>query len=208
MSQYLGRISLGFGYLKMGSGAQRGAASPRPSRRITRISRYRVLSNSCIVNAQETPEPLARERSHTVFKSPRSNEEIHMYAKATVTRARLLGGATTVACTLFAGDLAAKDKIVTVSVHVSDQGLDLTQPGDAQTFYTRLENAAWVACTRGNRADLHPSTTLKGFYEKALGAAIRSAKARTLTHPDLLANLCASGSCSARDRVPAQIAVK
>jgi hypothetical protein len=27
----------------------------------------------------------------------------------------------------------------------------------------------------------YPSTTLKGCYEKALGAAIRSAKARTLT---------------------------
>lgn len=38
-----------------------------------------------------------------------------------------------------------------------------------------------VACTRGNRVDLLPVDDLKACYDKALGGAIRSAKAPTLT---------------------------
>ena len=104
-----------------------------------------------------------------------------MYAKTAVTSARLLVGAVTVACTLFAANVVAKDYNVTVGIHVSTQGLDLSQPADAKTFYTRLKNAAWVACTRGNRVDLLPVDDLQGCYEKALGGAIRSAKNPRLT---------------------------
>jgi UrcA family protein len=101
------------------------------------------------------------------------NEEIPMYAKAPVTSAGLLVGAATVVCTLFAGNVAARDKIVTVAIRVSAQGLDLSQPVDAHTFYTRLQNAAWVACTRGDRVvDLLPVDPLKSCYEKALGNAV------------------------------------
>jgi hypothetical protein len=64
---------------------------------------------------------------------------------------------------------------------VSTQGLDLSQPRDARTFYTRLKNAAWVACTRGNRVNLAPVDDLTGCYEKALGNAIRLANAPPLT---------------------------
>jgi UrcA family protein len=102
-----------------------------------------------------------------------------MYTKTVVISAVL--GAAAIACPLFAGNVAAKDYKVTVAIHVSTQGLDLSQPADARTFYMRLENAAWVACTRGNRVDLVPSDDLKGCYGKALAGAIRSARVPTLT---------------------------
>src|SRR5579864_4479848 len=57
---------------------------------------------------------------------------------------------------------------VVVAIHVSTQGLDLSQPADAHTFYTRLKRAAWVACTTGNRLDLVPSDNPGGCSEKAL----------------------------------------
>jgi UrcA family protein len=85
---------------------------------------------------------------------------------------RTILGSAAAACALFAGNVAAKDKIVTVAIHVSAQGLDLSQPVDAHTFYTRLQNAAWVACTRGDRVDLLPVDHLKSCYEKALGNAV------------------------------------
>jgi len=110
------------------------------------------------------------------------HEEVHMYTKLAAAGARSILGFGAVAGILFAGNAAAaKDHNVTVAIHVSTAGLDLSQPVDARTFYTRLENAAWVACTRGNRADLVPVGDLKGCYEQALGGAIRSAKAPTLT---------------------------
>jgi UrcA family protein len=131
---------------------------------------------------------------------------MHMYAKAAVTSARLLVGAATVVCTLFAGNAtAAKDHNVTVAIHVSTEGLDLSQPADARTFYTRLENAAWVACTRGNRVNLVPVDDVKGCYEKALGGAIRSAKAPTLTQIYLATHTLQEAAARGID-VPAQIA--
>jgi UrcA family protein len=88
--------------------------------------------------------------------------------------------AAAVACTLFAGNLAAKDYTVTVALHVSSQGLDLSQPAGAQAFYARLKNAAWVVCTRANRADLDPVDDPMRCAEKSLGAAIRSINLPTL----------------------------
>ena len=64
---------------------------------------------------------------------------------------------------------------------VEVRGLDLSRPDDARIFYTRLENAAWVACTRGNRVNLAPTDDLKGCYEKALGSAIRFVNSPFLT---------------------------
>src|SRR5438309_3540527 len=92
-----------------------------------------------------------------------------MYTKTVVASARSLLGAGAIACTLFAGNVVAKDHSVIIAVHVSTQGLDLSQPADAQTLYTRLEHAAWVACTHDNRVDLVPTDDPKGCYEKALG---------------------------------------
>jgi len=104
-----------------------------------------------------------------------------MYTKTAVVSARSLLGAAALACTLIAGSVAAADHKGVVAIHVSTQGLDLSQPADAQTFYTRLKRAAWVTCTDGNRVDLLPSDNLQGCYEKALGGAIRSASVPMLT---------------------------
>jgi UrcA family protein len=87
---------------------------------------------------------------------------------------RLLIGAAALACALLTGTATAKDPTVTVALRVNSAGLDLSQPADARTFYMRLENAAWVACTRGDRVDLVPVDDLKGCYEKSLGAAVRA----------------------------------
>ena len=130
-----------------------------------------------------------------------------MYAKAAVTRARLLVGSTCIVCTLFAGNVAARDKHVTVAIQVRTQGLDLSQPADARTFYTRLANAAWVACTRGNRVDLLPADDLKSCYETALGGAVRSANSPMLTQIYLATH---TGDDAAKHgiEVPPQVAAK
>src|ERR1700758_3766122 len=102
-----------------------------------------------------------------------------MYPKTLVISAGL--GAAAIACTLFAGNVAAQEHKVIVAIHVSTQGLDLSQPADARTFYTRLKQAAWVVCTRGNRVDLVPSDNPGRCAEDALAGAIRSASVPTLT---------------------------
>lgn len=130
-----------------------------------------------------------------------------MYTKTVVMSARFLLGAATVACTLFAANLAAKDHEVTIAVHVSTQRLDLSQPADAQTFYTRLRHAARVVCTHGNRVGLAPSDDLQGCYEKALGSAIRSANVPMLTQI-YLANHTLQEAAARGINVPAQIAAK
>ena len=109
------------------------------------------------------------------------NEEIHMYAKAAVTTARLLLGATTVVCALFAGNVAAGDKMITDSVRISPEGLDLTRPADAQAFYRRLENAAWIVCTRGTRVGMLPADDKFKCYQKALGEAVHASNQPLVT---------------------------
>lgn len=102
-----------------------------------------------------------------------------MYAEAAVTRAGVLIGAVTIACTLIAGNAAANDDIATVAVHVSAQGLDLTQGADAQTFYTRLKDAARLVC----RVNLLPTDypTRIRCYEQALGKAVQASDQPLLT---------------------------
>ena len=95
-----------------------------------------------------------------------------MHAKAAVTSAHLMVGAAAVVCTLFVGSVAAKDKFVTVSVQVSAAGLDLSQPADAQKFYTRLQNAARLVCKGGNRVDLAPPDDPIRCFQQALGDAV------------------------------------
>jgi UrcA family protein len=129
-----------------------------------------------------------------------------MYTKLAAAGARLILGFGAIAGMLFAGNAAAaKDHNITVAIHVNTEGLDLSQPADARTFYIRLENAAWVACTFGNRADLVPVDDLKSCYEKALGGAIRSAKAPTLTQIYLATHTLQEAAARGID-VPAQMA--
>jgi UrcA family protein len=96
-------------------------------------------------------------------------------------RTASLMGAAALACACFAGNLSAKEHVVPVSIPVDSRGLDLSKPQDAQTFYVRLKNAAWVVCTRGTRVGLTPSDDLTGCYEKALGDAVRTAQAPIVT---------------------------
>jgi UrcA family protein len=128
-----------------------------------------------------------------------------MYTKTAVLSAVL--GAAAIACPLFAGSVAAQEHKVIVAIHVSRQGLDLSQPTDARTFYTRLKNAAWVACTRGNRVDLVPSDNPGACAEKALAGAIRSASVPTLTEI-YLASHTVQEAVVRGILVPAQIAAK
>jgi UrcA family protein len=128
-----------------------------------------------------------------------------MYPKTVVVSAAL--GAAAIACSLFAGSVAAQDHKVIVAIHVSKQGLDLTQPADAQTFYTRLKNAAWVACTRGNRADLVPSENPAACTEKALAGAVRSADVPQLTQVYLATHTLQQAATRGID-VPVQMAAK
>ena len=104
-----------------------------------------------------------------------------MYTKTPVTSARCVLGAAAVACALFAGNVAANDHRVTVAIHVSAHGLDLSQPAGAQQFYARLQDAARVVCTHGNRVGLEPAPDPEGCYQKALADAIRSANVPLLT---------------------------
>ena len=131
-----------------------------------------------------------------------------MQTKLAVSGARFVLGVAAVAGTLLAITPAvAENHNVTVALHVSTKGLDLSQPADARTFYTRLENAAWVACTRGNRVDLLPVDDLKACYDSALGGAIRSAKAPTLIQIYLETHTLQQAAAQGIE-VPAQLAAR
>jgi UrcA family protein len=106
-----------------------------------------------------------------------------------------------------AGGAAASDHNVTVSSHISSDGLDLSQPADARTFYSRLENAAYMLCTRGTRADLVPVDNVKVCYEKALGDAVRAAK-RPMVTLAYLGNHTLQQAAAYSIEVPARVAAK
>jgi UrcA family protein len=130
-----------------------------------------------------------------------------MYTKTAVMSARYLIGAATVACTLFAGSVVAKDDAVTVSIQVSTQGLDVSQPRGAQKLYWRLQYAAQVACTHGNRVGLAPSPDPDGCREKALADAIRAANLTQLTQVYLASHTLREAAAHGID-VPVQMATK
>jgi UrcA family protein len=130
-----------------------------------------------------------------------------MNTKLAVICVRTILGSAAAACALFAGNVAAKDKIVTVAIHVSAQGLDLSQPVDAHTFYTRLQNAAWVACTRGDRVDLLPVDPLKSCYEKALGNAVHDSN-KPLVAQIYLATHTLQEAARHGIEIPSQLAAK
>jgi UrcA family protein len=130
-----------------------------------------------------------------------------MYSKTVAMSARRVLGAAAVACTLLAGNVAAKAHDVTVAIHVSTQGLDLRQLPGAQKFYARIKHAAEVACTHGNRADLEPLTDPVGCYEKALADAIRSANLPLLTQVYLETHTLRQAAAHGIE-LPAQVAAK
>jgi UrcA family protein len=130
-----------------------------------------------------------------------------MYTRTAVVSAGWVLGAAAVASTLFAGSVAAMDHGVTIAIRVSTQGLDLSQPAGAHELYTRLQRAARVACTHGNRVDLAPALDPVGCYEKALGDAIRSANLPLLTQVYLVTHTLGEAAARGID-VPAQMAAK
>ena len=130
-----------------------------------------------------------------------------MYTKTAVMSARWVLGAAAIACTLFAGNVAAEGRAVTVAIRVSTQGLDLRQPAGVHEFYIRLQRAARVVCTHGDRVGLEPSPDPEGCYEKALGDAIRSANRPLLTQVYLATHTLREAAARGID-VPAQIAAK
>jgi len=129
-----------------------------------------------------------------------------MYTKTAVQRIASLLGATA-GCVLLAGNVMAGDHNVTESYHVNTRGLDLSQPADVQTLYTRLQNAAWFVCARGMRADLVPVEDFKGCYEKSLGDAVRTIK-RTMVTQIYLATHTRQEAERHGIEVPAQVASK
>jgi UrcA family protein len=129
-----------------------------------------------------------------------------MYTKTAVMTARSILGAA-VACTLFTGNVAAKDREVTIAVHVSTQDLDVTQPAGAHQFYTRLKRAARVVCTHGNRVGLEADPLPEICFEKALADAIRSAKVPLLTQIYLETHTLRQAAALGIE-VPAQLAAK
>lgn len=100
---------------------------------------------------------------------------------AGVSAKTLIRIATLTACAAFSGPVLAGDAVVLVKIPVSYSGLDLTQPTDAQRLYRRLQRAAFIACTDGNRVDLEPLSDPAACYEKAIGDAVRSVKQPQLT---------------------------
>jgi UrcA family protein len=104
-----------------------------------------------------------------------------MYSKAAFTSAWPVLGATVIACTLFAGSVAAEDQKFTVAYRVTTQGLDVHQPAGARAMYLRLQHAAEVVCTHGMRVDLKPVADERACYEKALANSIGSANLPLVT---------------------------
>jgi UrcA family protein len=133
------------------------------------------------------------------------HKEIHVYTKTGFMSAWSVLGAATVACTLFAGNVAAEE--VTVAIQVSTRGLDLSQPAGAHELYSRLLHAAQVVCTHGMRVDLVPSRDPQGCYEKALGNAVRAANLKLLTQVYLATHTLQEAAARGID-VPVQVAAK
>jgi UrcA family protein len=133
-------------------------------------------------------------------------KEIHMYFKA-ARGAHSALGALAIVGALFGGNVAAREYDVKVAIHVSTQGLDLKQPAGMQEFYERLEHAAHVACTYGNRVDLKPASDPIGCYETALGDAIRSVNLPLLTDVYLETHTLRQAAAHGI-QVPAQVAAK
>jgi UrcA family protein len=130
-----------------------------------------------------------------------------MDSKAIVMSVCSVLGTALVASALFAGDVAAEGRPVTVTLKVSTRGLDLNQPAGARELYSRLKNAAWIACTRANRVGLEPSPDPEACSEKALGEAIRSVNSPLLTLAYLETHLRRDAATYGIE-VPVQVAAK
>ena len=130
-----------------------------------------------------------------------------MYTKTAFISAWPVLGAAIVACALFAGDAAAKNKEFTVAYGVNTHGLDLSEPAGARELYSRLQHAARVVCTHGMRVDLAPTPDPGACYQKALGDAVRTANTKLLTQIYLATHTLEQAAAFGID-LPVQIASK
>jgi UrcA family protein len=130
-----------------------------------------------------------------------------MYTKKASLGARCVLGAVAVACTLSAGTVAAEGQKVVVAIPVNTTGLDPGQPAGARELYVRIEYAAYVACTRGNRAGLAPASDPKACSEKAIADAIRAVNLPLLTQV-YLARHSVRDALARGIQVPGEIAAK
>jgi UrcA family protein len=135
------------------------------------------------------------------------HKEIFMYLKTAFISALPAFGAILVACTMFAGNVAAQDQEFPVDYRVNARGLDLSQPAGAHVLYSRLQHAAEVVCTHGMRVDLVPLADPKGCYERALGAAVRTANSIQVTKVYLATHTVQEAAARGID-VRVQIAAK
>jgi UrcA family protein len=130
-----------------------------------------------------------------------------MYTKTAALHVRCALAAAAVACALLTGVAVADQGNVVVGIPVSRQGLDLNDPAGARELYQRLNYAAYVACTRANRAGLAPSPDPRGCTEKALAAAVLSAHQPLLTQAYLAKHTVREALANGFE-LPAQMASK
>jgi UrcA family protein len=101
--------------------------------------------------------------------------EIDMNTNSSRVTKTLICFAAVATCAALSPAVQATGHEVTVKVSVSTAGLDPSQPAGARQLYARLQRAAHIACTHGNRVGLEPPASFDGCYEKALGDAVHSA---------------------------------
>jgi UrcA family protein len=115
--------------------------------------------------------------------------------------------AAVAACAVLSGPVQSKDHEVTVVLHVSAAGLDLSRPGDARELYARIQHAADIVCTHGMRVDLEPVQHYVGCSEQALGDAVRSVNQPQLSMVYLAAHTPEQAAAYGIE-VPARMAAK
>jgi UrcA family protein len=89
--------------------------------------------------------------------------------------------AAATACALLSRPIQAEEQVVTVKLSVSTAGVDPSEPAGARELYGRVQTAAHIVCGSGNRVGLRAVDNIGACYEKALGAAVRSASLPQMT---------------------------
>lgn len=97
-----------------------------------------------------------------------------MSINTAIANARSVLTAALMACTFLTGVAAADSHAVTVAIKVSTQGINPADPAGARELYRRLDDAAWIACTRANRIGLEPTYDPRACADNSLADAIRS----------------------------------
>ncbi|MBS0580612.1 MAG: UrcA family protein [Proteobacteria bacterium] len=130
-----------------------------------------------------------------------------MYIKSAHSCATFAAGALAVCAATLTGNAAAKEFGVQVAIRVDMRGIDVRQPAGAHELYRRLEHAANVACTYGNRVDLKPAENLDGCRDDALGSAVHSVNSPLVTQL-YLENHTLRQAAAHGIQVPKQVASK